>query len=113
DIVDRGHPPPIVANVLMRKAGPDVSFLATDVEIQVETRAQLGVGPQDGGTTVSACKLIDILRSLRDGADVSIKVENKRATSQAGRSRFALQTLEAAEFPTVAVADRFVASFAL
>jgi len=64
-------------------------------------------------TTVSARKLIDILRSLPDGADVSIKVENKRATIQAGRSRFALQTLDAAEFPTVAVTDRFVASFEL
>ncbi|HEY0877571.1 MAG TPA: DNA polymerase III subunit beta [Zeimonas sp.] len=112
-IVERRHTLPILANVLLRKNGADVSFLATDVEIQVETTAQLGAGREDGGTTLSARKLIDILRSLPDGADVAIKVENKRATIQAGRSRFALQTLDASEFPTVAVADRFVASFEL
>lgn len=112
-IVERRHTLPILANVLLRKTGDDVSFLATDVEIQIQTTAQLGAGKEDGGTTLSARKLIDILRSLPEGAEVSIKVENKRATIQAGRSRFALQTLDAAEFPTVAVSDRFTASFAL
>ncbi|MCO5099481.1 MAG: DNA polymerase III subunit beta [Burkholderiaceae bacterium] len=112
-IVERRHTLPILANVLLRKKGPDVSFLATDVEIQVETTAQLGAGLEDGGTTVSARKLIDILRSLPEGPEVSIKLDNKRATIQAGRSRFALQTLDATDFPTVAVTDRFVASFEL
>ena len=112
-IVERRHPLPILANVLLRKTGDDVSFLATDVEIQIQTTAQLGAGKEDGGTTVSARKLLDILRSLPDGADVSIKVENKRATIQAGKSRFALQTLAAEEYPTVAVNEQFVASFSL
>jgi len=112
-IVERRHTLPILANVLLRKNGEDVSFLATDVEIQIQTTAQLGAGKEDGGTTVSARKLLDILRSLPDGADVSIKVENKRATIQAGRSRFALQTLGAEEYPTVAVNEQFTASFSL
>ncbi len=111
-IVERRHTLPILANVLLRKSGADVSFLATDVEIQIQTTAQLGAGDEDGATTLSARKLIDILRSLPE-VDVSIKVENKRATIQAGRSRFALQTLDPGEFPTVAVSDRFVASFEL
>jgi len=94
-IVERRHTLPILANVLLRETGEDISFLATDVEIQIQTTAQLGAGKEDGGTTVSARKLIDILRSLPDGAEVSIKVENKRATIQAGKIRFALQTLAA------------------
>ncbi len=112
-IVERRHTLPILANVLLRKTGEDISFLATDVEIQVQTTAQLGAGKEDGGTTVSARKLIDILRSLPDGVDVSVKVENKRATIQAGKSRFALQTLAAEEYPTVAVSEQFSASFSL
>ncbi|MCL4185703.1 MAG: DNA polymerase III subunit beta [Burkholderiaceae bacterium] len=112
-IVERRHTLPILANVLLRKTGENVSFLATDVEIQIETTAQLGAGKEDGGTTVSARKLLDILRSLPDGVDVSIKVENKRATIQAGKSRFALQTLAAEEYPTVAVNEQFGASFSL
>jgi len=112
-IVERRHTLPILANVLLRKTGENVSFLATDVEIQIETTAQLGAGKDDGGTTVSARKLLDILRSLPDGADVSIKVENKRATIQTGKSRFSLQTLAAEEYPTVAVNEQFGASFSL
>lgn len=112
-IVERRHTLPILANILLRKSGPDISFLASDVEIQIETRAQLGAGTEDGGTTVSARKLIDILRSFPENANVSIKVDNKRATIQAGRSRFALQTLEAGEFPTMTVAEHFLASFEL
>jgi DNA polymerase-3 subunit beta len=112
-IVERRHTLPILANVLLRKQGPSVSFLASDVEIQVQTTAELGTGNDDAATTVSAKKLIDILRALPDGADVSIKVENKRATIQAGKSRFALQTLGAEEFPTVAVNEAFSASFSL
>ncbi|MGD9943854.1 MAG: DNA polymerase III subunit beta [Burkholderiaceae bacterium] len=112
-IVERRHTLPILANVLLQKTGEDVSFLATDVEIQIRTTAQLGAGKEDGGTTVSARKMIDILRSLPDGVEVSIKVENKRATIQAGKSRFALQTLAADDFPTVAVNDQFTASFSL
>ncbi|OJX05161.1 MAG: hypothetical protein BGO72_17305 [Burkholderiales bacterium 70-64] len=112
-IVERRHTLPILANVLLRKSGENVSFLATDVEIQIQTTAQLGAGKEDGGTTVSARKLIDILRSLPDGADVTVKVENRRATIQTGKSRFALQTLAAEEYPTVSVNEQFGASFTL
>ena len=112
-IVERRHTLPILANVLLRKSGSDVSFLATDVEIQIQTTAQLGAGKEDGGTTVSARKLIDILRSLPDGVEVAIKVENRRVTIQAGKSRFALQTLAAEEYPTVAASEQIGASFSL
>jgi DNA polymerase-3 subunit beta len=112
-IVERRHTLPILANVLLRKEGDEVSFLATDVEIQIRTTASLGSGNDEGATTVSAKKLIDILRALPEGPEVSITVANRKATIQAGRSRFALQTLGAEEFPTVAVNEHFSASFSL
>jgi DNA polymerase-3 subunit beta len=112
-IVERRHTLPILANVLLRKQGPTVSFLASDVEIQVQTTAELGAGPEEAATTVSAKKLIDILRALPEGVEVSLKLDDKRATLQAGKSRFALQTLGADDFPTVALADSFNASFSL
>ena len=112
-IVERRHTLPILANVLLRKQGPAVSFLASDVEIQVQTTAELGAGPEEAATTVSAKKLIDILRALPEGVEVSLKLDDKRATLQAGKSRFALQTLGADDFPTVALAESFNASFSL
>ena len=57
-------------------------------------------GP-DGDITVPARKLVDICKSLPDGVDISFSVEDGRVTVKAGRSRFTLSTLPAAEFPTV------------
>ena len=112
-IVERRHTLPILANVLMTKTGDEVSFLATDVEIQIRTTASLGVGADNAAITVSARKLIDILRSLPDTSEVSIGFSNKKATIVSGRSRFSLQTLGAEDFPTVSVSENFGASFTL
>ena len=112
-IVERRHTLPILANVLLRKEGDTISFLATDVEIQIQTSAALGAGTESGATTLSARKLIDILRALPEGPEVSLSVTNKKATLQSGKSRFALQTLAAEEFPTVTVNEHYAASFQL
>jgi DNA polymerase-3 subunit beta len=112
-IVERRHTLPILANVLITKKGEAVSFLATDVEIQIQTTASLSSGTDEGATTLSARKLIDILRALPEGPEVSISVNQRKATIQTGKSRFALQTLGAEEFPTVAVNESFSASFSL
>jgi DNA polymerase III subunit beta len=112
-IVEKRHTLPILANVLLRKNGEQVSFLATDVEIQIETSASLGPGKDEAATTVSAKKLSDILRALPEGVEVSIAVTGKKATIQAGRSKFSLQLLGAEEFPTVSINTAFTASFAL
>jgi DNA polymerase-3 subunit beta len=114
-IVERRHTLPILANVLLTKSGNDVSFLATDVEIQVQTSAQIGAGTDDQATTVSAKKLLDILKALPDLGDseVGINVANRKATITAGKSRFSLQTLDATDFPSVAVSESYAASFEL
>jgi DNA polymerase-3 subunit beta len=109
-IVERRHTLPILANVLIRKDAEHVSFLATDVEIQIQTVASLGPGTDSGATTVNAKKLIDILRALPEG-ELTITVANRKATIAAGKSRFALQTLAAEEFPTVSVSETWAASF--
>jgi DNA polymerase-3 subunit beta len=103
-IVERRHTLPILANVLVRKQDDQVSFLATDIEIQVCTAASLGVGKDDAAITVNARKLIDILRSLPD-TEVGISLASKKLTIAAGKSRFSLQTLGPEEFPTIAPSD--------
>jgi len=112
-IVERRHTLPILANILITKNGENVSFLATDVEIQIQTTASLSTGAEQGATTVQAKKLIDILKALPDGVEVSVAVNNKKAAITAGKSRFALQTLGADEFPTMTIAESFNASFTL
>src|SRR5438132_12610452 len=103
-IVERRHTLPILANILIRKDGEKVSFLSTDIEVQITTNANVGSGGEVAATTVAARKLLDILRALPDG-EVSLSLANKRMTVQSGKSRFGLQTLAAEEFATVAQAE--------
>ena len=110
-IVERRQTLPILANILVRKDGERVSFTATDLEIQIQTNAEIGAGKDAGATTVAARKLVDILRALPE-ADVTLSLAGKKLTIQSGKSRFNLQTLAAEEYPTVAQAE-FSADFAL
>jgi DNA polymerase-3 subunit beta len=110
-IVERRQTLPILANILLRKDGERVSFTATDLEIQIQTSADIGAGREAAATTVSARKLVDILRALPEG-DVGLSLANKKLAVQSGKSRFSLQTLAAEEFPTVAQAE-FTADFSL
>ena len=45
-IVERRHTLPILANILIRKEGQNVSFIATDLEVQITTHANFGVGEE-------------------------------------------------------------------
>jgi len=112
-IVERRHTLPILANILIRKEGEKVSFLSTDIEVQITTHADVGAGGEVAATTVAARKLLDILRALPDSGDVSLALANKRMTIQSGKSRFSLQTLAAEEFPTVQQAEQFNATVKL
>ncbi len=106
-IVERRHTLPILANILIRKDGQRVSFLSTDIEVQITTNVEIGTGSDNAATTVAARKLTDILKSLPDSAEVSLALTNKKITVQSGKSRFNLQTLAAEEFPTVAQPDAY------
>ena len=97
-IVERRHTLPILSNVLVTAAGGKVDFLATDLEVQITSTATLD-GNAEGSVTVGARKLYDILRSLPDDAEVSLEAKENRMTVKAGKSRFNLQTLAAADFP--------------
>ena len=102
-IVERRHTLPILSNVLIKRQQDRISLVATDLEIQVSTICEdENKGGQDLSLTVSACKLQDILRALPDDAEALLDVQNNRLQVRAGRSRFNLQTLPAADFPMLA-----------
>ncbi len=97
-IVERRHTLPILSNVLITAANGNIDFLATDLEVQITARAALE-GNAEGAVTAAARKLYDILRSLPEDAEVSLEAKESRMTVRAGKSRFNLQTLAAADFP--------------
>ncbi len=102
-IVEKRHTLPILSNVLLERKKKILSLVATDLEIQVATSAEAGKGgDEDASLTVSARKLQDILRSLPEGTEATLDVQNNRLQVRAGKSRFNLQTLPAADFPAMA-----------
>jgi len=99
-IVERRHTLPILSNVLIERKDEQISFIATDLEIQITTYAQDGNIEGEGyAITVAAKKLQDILRALPDKAEVTLETDESRLHAKAGKSRFHLQTLPAEDFP--------------
>src|SRR5687767_14582073 len=84
-IVERRHTLPILANILIRKEGEKVSFLSTDIEVQITTSTAIGSGDKVIATTVAARKLLDILRALPE-SEVTLTLKDKRLTVQSGKS---------------------------
>lgn len=104
-VVERRHTLPILSNVLVELRDGVLALTATDLEIQVCCRAQTDIGTTREATTVSARKLQDILRALPEGSALSVDLQDKRMQLKAGKSKFALQTLPAQDFPKLASAD--------
>jgi DNA polymerase-3 subunit beta len=112
-IIERRHTLPILSNVLVERVDGVLSFLATDIEIQITARSSLAAGADARALTVGARKLVDILRALPDGAEVTVQQQDKRLQVKAGKSRFTLQTLPAEDFPRLARPAGEITRFAL
>jgi DNA polymerase-3 subunit beta len=112
-IIERRHTLPILSNVLVERVDGVLSFLATDIEIQITSRSSLAAAADAKPLTVGARKLVDILRALPDGAEVTLQQQDKRLQVKAGKSRFTLQTLPAEDFPKLAKPAGDVTRFAL
>jgi len=104
-VVERRHTLPILSNVLVELRDGVLALTATDLEIQVCCRTQTDISTTREATTVSARKLQEILRALPDGCTLSVDLQEKRMQLKAGKSKFALQTLPAQDFPKLATAD--------
>jgi DNA polymerase-3 subunit beta len=105
-VVERRNTIPILANVLIEADGSDVTFRATDLDIEVVDRAPAQV-ERAGATTVSATTLHEIVRKLPDGALISLADDGSsgRLTVEAGRSNFSLATLPREDFPVMASSE--------
>ncbi|MEO1034395.1 MAG: DNA polymerase III subunit beta [Pseudomonadota bacterium] len=108
-VVERRQTMPILANVLLVADKGRLSVTATDLEVELVAATDVDVD-QPGEITVPGRKLLDIVKALDSGSNVTLALKGERITLQSARSRFNLSTLAAAEFPTV---DDIQASAAL
>jgi DNA polymerase-3 subunit beta len=99
-VVERRQTMPILSNVLLVAKEDGLSVTATDLEVELVADADVQV-EAGGEITVSGRKLLDICRALPDGATVAVSVSGEKLHVRSGRSKFALATLPATEFPSV------------
>ena len=100
-VVERRQTLPILSNVLLTLDGSRLAVTGTDLEVEIIGHADVVTADEAGEVTVSARKLLDICRSLPEGASVKFSSSDGKAQVVSGRSRFTLATLPANEFPSV------------
>ena len=100
NVVERRQTLPVLANLLVRVQGGQLSLTGTDLEVEMVSRTAVD-DAQDGETTIPARKLFEIVRALPDGSKVTISQTGDKVSVQAGRSRFSLASLPANDFPSV------------
>ncbi|MEO8417218.1 MAG: DNA polymerase III subunit beta [Methylophilaceae bacterium] len=102
-IVERRHTLPILSNLLLEAKQDKIVLTATDLEMQISLSIETAVG-SELSTTISAKKLLDICRSLPENAEINLTPQESRIQVKAGKSRFNLQTLPAADYPVMSKA---------
>ena len=112
-IIERRHTLPILSNVLIRCESGRLSFIATDVEIEISAEAAASSQGEGKNVTVGARKLLDILRALPEESEVTLALVDKRLQARSGKSRFQLQTLPPEDFPRLAPPEGAAVSFEL
>lgn len=100
-VVERRQTLPVLSNVLLSLEKGILSLTGTDLEVELMGRVQVDNSKGDGEITVPARKLMDICKSLPDTAQIKFDTEDGKAVIRIGRSRFALATLPANDFPSV------------
>lgn len=100
-VVERRQTLPVLSNILFKLRGSELTMTATDLEVELVARLSLDSPGQDGEATIPARKLVDICRSLPEASNIGFSFENQRVVIRSGKSRFALATLPAADFPSV------------
>ncbi len=111
-IVERRQTLPILANILLEQKDGRLFVTATDLEMQITAYSEFA-GKQEQSITVAARKLQDLLRALPDDAVLNVDTAAGKMTVRAGRSRFNLQTLPAADYPRIGLAQEQLQTISL
>src|SRR3989475_10622309 len=104
-IIERRHTLPILSNVLLSRTDNNIEFVATDIEIEITTSMTIEEAGDTKKITVGARKLVDILRALPEGSEVTLALQDKRLQVKSGKSRFDLQTRSAEDFQRLALLE--------
>src|SRR5260370_24261344 len=102
-VVERRTTMRILSSVLLRASAGRLALRATDMDLEIVERVRSQT-EQDGRTTAPAHTLYDIVRKLREGAQIEIEASGERNAMvlRSGRSTFTLACLPPEDYPVMA-----------
>jgi len=102
-VVERRNTIPILSNVMIEAAKGQVKLTATDLDIEIVEALPADV-LRNGAATAPAHMLYDIVRKLREGAQIEIETSGERNAMvlRSGRSTFTLACLPPEDYPLMA-----------
>lgn len=100
-VVERRQTMPILANLLLSVGAKGLTVTSSDLEVELAASVQQVDLGEEGEITVPARKLVDICRALPEGSKLIVQLDKTKLLVRAGRSRFTLATLPAADFPVI------------
>ena len=96
---------PILSNVLIQTADGKIECIATDLEVGIKIKVE-GTIQEDGGITVSAKKLADIVKELPDNKPIHLATTaNDRVEITCGNGVYKIIGLPDEEFPQLPSVD--------
>ena len=99
-VVERRQTLPILSNVLISISEDNIlSMTTTDLEVELISNISVE-NATAGEITVPARKLLDICRTLPEGAELELTLKKDKITIRSGKSRFTLSTLPVKDFPS-------------
>ena len=96
-IADRKAPMPILANVLLRTDGDNITVAATDLNLTVNSEVAADISAP-GEVTVSAKHLHDIVKGMGDEVEIET-LSNGQLAIRSGRAVYKVASLPARDFP--------------
>jgi DNA polymerase III subunit beta len=105
-VVERRNTIPILSNVMLRAESGGLSLSATDMDLEIVATVTAQVA-RKGATTAPAHTLYDIVRKLREGAQLEFDAAGDKGsmTLRSGRSTFTLACLPPEDYPLMAGGD--------
>jgi DNA polymerase III subunit beta len=96
-VVERRNTIPVLSNILMSAEGDQLRLTATDLDIEASDAVDARIS-RAGSVTAPAQTLFDVTRKMPDGAEITLDASGSQLVITAGRSKYTLPTLPAADF---------------
>jgi DNA polymerase III subunit beta len=99
-VIEKKQTMPILSNILFSFEKDLLNLTGTDMELEIQATSPV-LYCDEGSFTLSARKLIDIVRLINDDADIILTISDDKGILQVDKSKFILSSLSAEKFPLI------------